>query len=297
MRALLSILAVTFLTLLSSAQSRAPEIKIQPRQKVAQENPTGKDDYEERPYFILIEQSEKALAEGDYEAAAMRLTEAMAVEPDNQLNVALLSNLGMIYFYDHRDSLALQVLDKAIERSPRLITPHEGRARVLLSNGRDSEAFDEYSIIIGLDSLNTDARFVHGMMALYRGDLSVAEADIAVLESVVPVSRSTMLARATMSSMTGKETEAISLFRKLIEIEPAAEYYARLVACLLATENLGDASDAIGKCLEQHPDDPEMYYYRAILNKKRYLPEDAKRDAKRALELGVDPERIKAIFR
>ena len=52
---------------------------------------------EEDPYFILSGQADQAAAEGDYEAAAARLLEAMAVRPDAPENVMLLSNLGMIY--------------------------------------------------------------------------------------------------------------------------------------------------------------------------------------------------------
>lgn len=282
------------LPLLATAQSRMPEIKIQPRQESKAENDSL--NLEERPYFLLIEQSEKALEENDFEAAALRLVEAMGIEPDNELNVALLSNLGMIYFYNEQDSLALVVLDKAIERAPRLIAPREGRARVLVAKGRDDEARREYANILAIDSINTNARFMHGMMSLYSGDLASAENDVAVLERVVPVSTVTKLAKANLYSMTGRELEAISIFRDLIEKEPAPEYYGRMAACQLALDFLGDASDTIGRWLEKYPSDGEAYYYRAILNKRRYLPEEAHKDAKKAIGLGIDPQRVKAIF-
>ncbi|MCH5218953.1 MAG: hypothetical protein J1F20_00165 [Muribaculaceae bacterium] len=275
----------------TSAQTRMPEIKIQQREVV---DSTG---FEERPYFLLIEQSEKALEEGDYESAALRLVEAMGIEPDNQLNVALLSNLGMIYFYNEQDSLALVVLDKAIERSPRLIAPHEGKARILISMGRDNEAYQEYENIIDIDSINTNARYVHGTMALYKNDLETAMKDIAVLERIVPVSPRTMLAKAILYSMTGNEIEAISIFRKLIDNDPAPEFFGRLAACQIAIDNLGDASETIGKGLHYYPDDAELYYYRALLNNKRYLPDEAHRDAKKAIELGADKAKVLQIFK
>lgn len=274
-------------------QTRQPEVKVAPK-VVEQPDTSG---YDEQPYFILIGQSEKALEEGDYEAAGLRLVEAMSIEPDNELNVALLSNLGMIYYYDDRDSMALVVLDRAIERAPRLIMPRENRARVLTGMGRDKEAFEEYGNILTIDSLHLDARYLHGMIALYSGDLATAQRDFDVLENVIPLSTKTRLAKATMYSMTGNEREAISLFRKLIELEPAPEYYSRMIACMLVLDELGDASDAIGAALEKYPNDPELFYYRAILNKRRYRNEEAKRDARHAIELGADPNRVRAIFR
>ena len=52
----------------------------------------------------------------------------------------------------------------------------------------------------------------------------------------------------------------------------------------------------MGDAMVKYPSDPELFFYRALLNKKRYLSDDAKRDAKRAIELGADPERVKLIF-
>lgn len=273
-------------------QSRMPEIKISEKPVENAEV----DSLEERPYFLLIDQSEKALQEGDYASAALRLVEAMGIEPENELNVALLSNLGMIYYYNEQDSLALVVLDKAIERAPRLIAPRQGRARILVAQGRDREAYKEYERILEIDSINTDTRFLHGMMALYSGDLETALTDIKVLERVIPESSTTKLAHAVLYSMTGNEIEAISLFRKLIEDDPSPEYFGQLTACQLAIDELAGASETIGKWQEKYPRDPELFYYRAILNKRRYLNDEAHRDAKQAIKLGADPKKVKAIF-
>ena len=215
----------------SFAQNRTPEIKINKSQRQLKEeskDPNDSLNLEERPYFLLIDQSEKALEQNDYEAAALRLVEAMSVEPDNPLNVALLTNLGMIYYYNEQDSMALRVLDEAVRRSPRLIAAHEKRARVLTGMGRDKEAYEEYGRVIDIDSLNTSARFYHAMMALHSGKLPEAEADIACLNRVVPLWTNTVLAHATLFSMTGREREAISLFRRLLDKDKLPEYYAAL---------------------------------------------------------------------
>jgi tetratricopeptide (TPR) repeat protein len=277
------------------AQSRGPEMRVlTPKES---KEPTDTFNFEERPYFLLIEQSEKALEENDYESAARRLIEAMSVEPKNPLNVALMTNLGMIYYYDEQDSLALSTLNEAVRRSPRLIGAHEMRARVLTGMGRDAEAYDDYSAIIEIDSVNSNARFMRGMMALYRGDKETAQADIDVLNKVVPLTRNTMLANGTLCAMTGRDQEAISYFRKLLDVEKMPEYYASLAGCLIAVDNLDEASKTIGDGLERYPNDPELYYYRAKLNKLRYMPEDAQRDAQKAIEYGADPRKVAEIFK
>lgn len=277
-------------------QSRTPEIKIAPRAEDLAPKDSLEREIMERPYYILIEQSEKALEEGDYDAAALRLVEAMGIEPDNELNVALLSNLGMIYFYNEQDSMALVVLDKAIERSPRLIAPREGRARILVNNGKDKAAYEEYGNILDIDSTHMEANFIHSMMALYAGDLQTAQNDIKRMENLLPTAKNTILAKATMYSLTGQEQEAISLFRKLIDDDPAPEFYGRLAACHIALDQLGDASDVIGTWISKYPDDGEAYYYRALLNKKRYLLDDAHKDAVKAIKLGIPKEKVLSIF-
>lgn len=275
------------------AQSRAPELKLG---EIKHKDKADTLGFEERPYFLLIEQSEKALEEHNYEQAGLRLVEAMGIEPDNPLNVALLSNLGMIYYYNEQDSMALVTLDVAIQRSPRLIGARENRARVLIGMGRDAEAYDEYAKIIEIDSLNCDARFTHGMMALYRGKLSEAQADFATLSRVVPLWSNTLLANATMYSMTGNEREAISLYRRLLDKDKLPEYYSALAGCLIVVDNLDEASKIIGEGLERYSTDPELFYYRALLNHKRYMDTEAHADAKKAIEYGANPERVRKIF-
>lgn len=283
------ILLTMFATFAAAAQSRMPEVKIEAHKKT---EPADTSGYEERPYFLLIGQSEKALEDNDYEAAGLRLVEAMSVEPNNPLNVALLSNLGMIYYYNDQDSMALVTLEEAIRRSPRLVAAHENRARVLTGLHRDSEAYDEYTRIIEIDSINTNAHYYHGMMALYGGDLQTATADFEVLERLIPNTRKAMLAQATLLSMTGRNREAITYYRRLLDRERLPEYFAALAGCLLAVDDLSELSRVLNDGMKLWADDPELYMYRARLNQRRFMADDARRDARRAVELGINPARV-----
>ena len=62
--------------------------------------------------------------------------------------------------------------------------------------------------------------------------------------------------------------------------------------CYLALDQLAEASDDIARGLELNPSDGELYYNRAVLNRLRYREEDAKADARKAVELGVAPARV-----
>ena len=65
--------------------------------------------------------------------------------------------------------------------------------------------------------------------------------------------------------------------------------------CYLMTEQLAEASEDLARGIELDPTDGELYFYRAILNKMRYRPEDAHADALKAVQFGVASDRIKAL--
>ena len=251
---------------------------------------------EEDPYVLLCGQADKAVADGDFEGAAQRLLEAMSLHPDSPQNVLLLSNLGMIYSYMDNDSMAIVVLDEAVRKAPKLRTAQENRAKVLLKIGRDKDAYEAFGNVIAADSLNMEARYYHGTIALYSGNLDVAEADFGVLASLAPDELSTAQALGTLYSLSGRDRESLPYMRRLVSEDPAPEYYAALAGALLSLGELSEASAILADGMGRYADDPELYYYRAILNRERFLLDDAHRDAAMALRLGANPKRIAAIF-
>lgn len=257
---------------------------------------SGVPDDEEDPYFLLCGQADQAIAEGDYSEAAARLIDAMAVRPDAPENVMLMSNLGMLYCYMDRDSLALATLDEAHRRAPAMRTVLSNRAKVLLKMGRDNDALKDFSAVISADSLNAEARFYRGTIALYSRDLATAEADLEILRRAEPKSTRTAEALSALYSLTGRDREAIPYFETLIAAEPAAEYYAGLAGCRLALRQLSEAATIITEGLDKYPNDPELYYYRAMLNRDRYRLDDAHADADRAVKLGLSPKKAKQLF-
>lgn len=254
------------------------------------------DDDMENPRYLLAGQADEAIAAGDYEAAAARLLEAISLAPDDPSNVLLLSNLGMVYSCQDRDSLALATLDEALRRAPAMTTVHANRARVLLKMGRDGEAFGAYGRVLQSDSLNAEARYYHGMIALYGGDAATAAVDFGVLRDTDPLGLPTARAMATLLSLTGRDSDAVPYFQRLITEEPLAEYYAALAGCYLSEGRLTEASATLGDAFARYPADPELYYYRAWLRRDQFRLGDARADARRAVELGFPRRRAEQLF-
>lgn len=247
-------------------------------------------------YFTLSEEADKAIASGDYVMAVERLNEAIGIDPDNPANVLLLSNLGIVHGYLDQDSLAMEAFDSAIRIAPSMTIVLVNRGKLHLKMGNDRAAFADFGRVIELDSTNVDALFYHGFIALYDGALQVAEHDFSLLKEADPDAHNTSIALATLYSMTGFDEKAIPYFQRLIEDEPQPEFYAGLAGCFLATDRLSDASALLTEAIGKFPDDPELYMYRAWLNKKRYLKKETQKDMQKAISLGADPRKVQRLL-
>ncbi len=155
------------------------------------------------PYMDLVDEADKACAKGEWTAALNAIDAALEREPENPGNILLLSNKGMIQFNLGLDSLAVATLTEAHLRAPRSVTILSNRARVLASCGRDAEALADYAQVIRLDSLDVDAHFHHGLLALRHRDYYAARTDFDWLAQNHPDSPENNIAPATILCALG----------------------------------------------------------------------------------------------
>lgn len=252
---------------------------------------------EEDVYFSLTGEADKAISAGDYPTAIMRINEALEIDPDNPTNALLLSNLGILHNFLDEDSLALEAFNHANLIAPSMTVVLINRGKLHLKMGNDSEAYKDFGKVIDRDSTNTDALFYHGMMALYSGKQMEAEHDFRCLEALAPDKKNTAIALSSLYSMTGRDKQAVPYLEELVKIDPQPEYYANLAGCLIAAEDLSQASAVLRTAMENFPDDPEIYLYRAWLNKKRYLMKESRDDAATAISLGADPRKVERLLK
>ena len=252
--------------------------------------------FDEDPYFILMGEADSAIVHERWAEAVLRLSDVLAVRPDSPSNALILYNIGICQQRLGNDSLALDAFDRSLDLAPNMLVTLLARGRQLLAMRRDFDAFDTFSRAIAADSLSTDARFYHGMMALFGGKSDIAEHDFLVLKNVIPYSADTATALGTLYSLTGREREAVPYLRQLIEEDPQPETFASLAGCYLALEQLSDASTVLADGLARYPEDPELYYYRTWLRRDEYRLDDARADAARAIRLGASPARVNALF-
>ena len=248
-------------------------------------------------YIRYVQWGDEAVAKQRWDEAISYYREAMSLEPSSPQNVMLLSNVGMIQHYMGKDSLALHTLSEARAIAPASVVILRNRARVLSAMGREDDALNDYNRIAEMDSTYADAFYDRAAIMLRRGKIREAEADASRFMTLRPDDLSGKLLMGVVYSHTGRPAEAVPLYSALIKEKPDAVYYAARAMCYLAMDYLQEASDDIACGLELDPDDGELYYCRAFLNKLRFREDDARADAARAVQLGVSPQRVETLFR
>ena len=260
----------------------------------AAEEDTG--DFMKTDYMKYVQWGEEAVAKKKWDEAIACFQEAMRTEPSNPQNVMLLSNVGMIQHYAGEDSLALHTLSEARAIAPASVVILKNRAQVLTDVGRIDDAMKDYDLLLSMDSTYTDGWFGRATLNLLLSRYDMAEADAVKLLSLQPDNLQGKYLLALIFSNTGRPAEAIPMFTALINDEPQASLYADRALCRLQLDELQDASDDIARGLELNPAEAELYYCRAILNLRRFREADARKDADKAIELGMSAPMVNALW-
>lgn len=242
-------------------------------------------------YLGRIEAGDKAAAEKNWQEARDAYQTAIIIEPDNPQNILLMSNIGLIDHMMGNDSIALITLNEAAKKAPKSVTILMNRATVNEALGHTQDAFNDYGKVMMLDSTYVQARYNHGLIALRNRLFNDAKEDFDYLQLHNPNTYEANMGQAALHVALGEYDKAVPFYSSILEDTKEAEIYAARGYCNLMAGNLQEASEDIGTAIEMDPTDGELYLYRAALNKLRYQPIDAKKDALRAIELGIDPAR------
>lgn len=248
-------------------------------------------------YYNLMGDADKEIKDGNWAAAEEYLRQALRLEPANPSNVLLMSNLGMVQFYDGRELDALSTLNSAHAMAPASVTVLLNRAKVYASIGRSDKAADDYNTVVRLDSTLVEPRFYLAMIALDEGKAAVCSQRVDSLTAIAPDHRLTHVASAMLLMHTCRYSEAIPHWSTALREDADAAYYSSRALCYLLTDQIAAAAEDISSGLALDPTDGELYLYRALLNKMRFRPDDAKADGELAVKWGVNPDRVKALLK
>lgn len=250
------------------------------------------------PYLKLVEKADKAIADGKYPEAIEALTKALKLEPDNSGNVMVMSNLGMLNYYQGNDTTAIYYLTMAHEIAPESITILSNRAKVLTETGNFAAALGDLDEICKLDSTLYRPYLSKGVIYLAVGDVDKASDALGQMSSLTDTSKSIecTAALAWLASLKHDNAEAIKQYTVLIDAEPVAEFYASRAICYIEQEEYAEASADIRAGMELDAECAELYVARALLNKRTFRNDDSLKDAQRAVDLGADRQRVRHLM-
>lgn len=254
--------------------------------------------FAESKYVKLVEDADKAVAKGDYATSIALLEAALKAEPDNSGNVMLISNMGMLNYYMGADSVAIYYLTLAHEMAPESVTILSNRAKVLTETGYYKQALKDWDAVSAMDTTLYEPHLKKGVIYLLLNDTVRASNALDAMCKRVDVTKSIECAAALawMSQIKGDDMTAIKYYTILINDHPTADLYASRAMCYVNLENYPEASDDIVEGMSLSIECSELYVARACLNKRMYRNDDALNDAQRAIDLGADSNRVKALL-
>ncbi len=249
-------------------------------------------------YLKLIDEADKAIGKGEYSRAIGLLDEALCLEPDNSGNVMLLSNIGMLSYYVGRDTMAINYLTMAHQMAPESVTILSNRAKVFSETGQFASAIRDFKAITQLDSTLYRPYLGMGVIYLTAGDTIQARQALDRMKTLTDTSGSKecTAALAWFDTLVGNSADAVTQYSILIDMGPDAGLYAARAQSYVALEYYTEASEDIAEGLKLDPECAELYVARAFLNKRTYRNDDALADAQRAVDLGADRARVRAII-
>lgn len=247
-------------------------------------------------YIDMAARADSAINARDWAKAESLLIATMDLKPGDPSNVLLMSNLGIVRQQLGNYQGAIDALSAANVLAPASVTVLSNRARLYISLGEKDKAIKDYERVIQLDSTLVEPYFYRGMIAFSRGDIVQTDKDFARIKRMAPDHDYNLIAQATVATATGRNADAVDYYKRLIDREPASEYYSGLIENYIAMGEYNQAGETIGEAMHLYPLDPDFYIARAVLNKRRYMIDEAKADARKAVELGADPDNVNAIL-
>lgn len=239
-------------------------------------------------YLASIEHADSLIKECQWDDAEKTLIDAMRANPASPLNVLLMSNVGMLRHYAGRDSAALSILDDAVAMAPKSVTVRNNRATIRVSLNCIDDALADYSESLMLDSMQLDVRRMRCILLMKLGRHNAVTADINFLDRYYSTTPETHEVKALFAIENEDYVDAVSHLGELIKERPLSTYYSMRARCCMKLERLNEASEDIAQALKLDPANGELYLYRALLNKRRFRPDDADADVKLAKKYGAD---------
>lgn len=248
-------------------------------------------------YAASVDSVDRFVQERNWSGAERMLLNALKKEPANPNNYLLLSNLGTVHRNMGRLKEALADYTNALSITPNAVTILHNRASLYLEMDSVEKALVDYERIMRLDETDVDSRYYHGMIALQYGKMDEAKQDFDDVLKLDPHSLDAQRGLALWNKLQNRKEEAIKLYSQIIEKENRLSNYLGRAECYLDLNKTVEAEADLQEAQKLDPSEPMIYVYRARLAELQFRYDDAADYAKKAQELGAEPELVEKFFK
>jgi len=230
-------------------------------------------------YDEWIDSSFVAIENGKLADSESAIFSALRLEPANQRNVFLWSNLGTIQRQMGKHDEAIESYTIALAQNPKSTTLLRNRAALFGEVGKPNDALTDYTAALLLEPDNEDALYYRGLLYLHLVAYDLAEADFKRLMELNDESYRGRKGYASLEKFRGNYTEAEKIYNFLINKLPNERelYIARAELYMLTNRNARAMGD-INKVISGLEPDPYCYYLRARVKLALYERKSAAQD-------------------
>lgn len=248
-------------------------------------------------YNELAERAIEAIEQDSLEKAEELIREALRLEPKNEHNALLFSNLGTIQRRQRKYEQALESYSFSLNFAPLSVPLLMNRATLLMEMGREEEARIDYSLVLDKAPDNREALLMRAFIYMQQRNYPFARADYRRLLQLDPSHYNGRLGLATLEQKEKKPEAALEILNSLIaeHTDDAVLYIARagVEHDLLHTElAMMDLEEAI----RLNESLPEAYLMRGQIYLDQKKKEQAKRDFEQAMRLGVPHSELRDLL-
>ena len=248
-------------------------------------------------YYAMIDSAQACIEREQWSQAEEFFRRALTADPNNASNTLLLSNLATLQRFQNRHEDALRNYNLALDITPNAVTLLLNRAALLLEMGRTSDAVADFEHVAKVDPRDMESRYSLGVIAIEQGQLEQAQTIFDDMERINSKSPLLSEGRGLLCKARGEYEQAVEYIDMALKAGEDPRLLANKADCLLMTNQLFRASEAIQQAFALTPDDPYLYVLRAKLNKMRYNTEDMTRDINLAVEHGLDRELVDELLK
>ncbi|MDR2408272.1 MAG: tetratricopeptide repeat protein, partial [Bacteroidales bacterium] len=231
-------------------------------------------------YDEWIELSFQYVDANQLDSAEIALKNALRIEPANQLNPFIFSNLGTIQRRMKKKEEALFSYSAALSHHPKNEVFLNERASLFSETGQFQNALIDYNTLLEENPNNQEALYQRGLLYLTLKNYERAEKDFAWMLELNPNSLFARLGFASLYKISGNYDGAEKTYNYILDKEPEnPAAYAGRAELYLLLEKPGKAVNDVNKAIRlSQEENPYLYIIRTkarlLLHEKKAAEED-----------------------